>query len=63
MPDLVVAIHASHLTIDGELPDGYRLIVHNHSGDPDFYAYTREITDCLYASTGEGIECLEYTES
>jgi hypothetical protein len=62
MPDLVVTIHASHLTIDGELPDGYRLIVHNHTGDPSFYAYSREIVDCSYASIGEGGECYEYTE-
>ena len=70
MPDIIVTIHADWLTIDGELPEGYRLIVHNHSGDPDHYAYTREINNCQYPAPAEsidgesreGVQCFEYTE-
>lgn len=56
MPDLVVTIHDDWLTIDGPLPDGYRLIVHNHTENPDFYPYERETIDCRYTSPAEEAE-------
>jgi hypothetical protein len=71
MPDIVITINEDWLTIDGPLPEGYRLIVHNHSGNPDFYPYVREVDDCRYLSPVEevdedegadGVQCFEYTE-
>jgi hypothetical protein len=56
MPDLVVTITEHWMTIDGPLPEGYRLIVHNHSDNSDFYPYMREIRDCRYSSPAEELE-------
>jgi hypothetical protein len=72
MPELIVTIHDSWLTIDGELPPGWRLIVHNHSGDRDFYPYMSEVNACTYdrpaediddEDAEEGVSCFLYTES
>jgi hypothetical protein len=71
LKDIVVTIHESWITIDGELPEGYRLVVHNHSGDPEFYSYIREVDGCRYPdpTTSDrqtpddgGVRCFEYTE-
>jgi hypothetical protein len=62
MPDLIVTVNEDWMTIDGPLPDGYRLIVHNHTGNPDFYAYMREINLCRYASPAEEIDDDEIDE-
>lgn len=56
MPDLVVTIHDDWLTIDDPLPDGYRLIVHNHSGNVDYYPYMQEISACRYSSPAEEVD-------
>jgi hypothetical protein len=55
MPDLIVTIHRTWLTIDGPLPEGYRLLVHNHSGHPDFYPSSEYIEACDYLA-GSGDE-------
>jgi hypothetical protein len=55
MPDLVVTIHRSWLTIDGPLPEGYRLIVHNHSGRSEFY-HSSEYIDAFDYVAGSGDE-------
>ena len=52
MPELIVTIHPGWITIDGRLPDGYALYVHNHSGRPDVYPHAEEIDGCQY-----GCEC------
>ena len=67
MPDIIVILHADRLIIDGELPEGYRLIVHNHTGEPDLYPYECEIDSCQYPDSagdegGRGVQCFEYTE-
>ena len=71
MPDIVVTIDEDGLRIDGVLPEGYRLIVHNHTGDPDVYSYAQELDDCRYHGAlpdtgtdnlGDGVHCFEYTE-
>ena len=59
MPDLVVTIQDDWLTIDGPLPDGYRLIVHNHSGNIDYYPYMEKINACKYSSPVEEAEADE----
>ena len=56
MPDLVVTVHGDSLRIDGALPPGYRLIVHNHTGESDFYSYTERIGDCRYPDPVEDVE-------
>jgi hypothetical protein len=55
MPDLIVTIHRSWLTIDGPLPESYRLLVHNHSGRPDFYHSSAFVGACDYVA-GSGDE-------
>lgn len=71
MPDLVVTITEHWMTIDGPLPRGYRLIVHNHTENSDFYPYVRESNDCRYSSPAddpepdeeeEGSPCYLYVE-
>jgi hypothetical protein len=78
MPDLVVTIRGSWLTIDGALPRDYRLFVHNHSRQPDFYPFSEVNDSCHYGcdckadedGTGhdddcdlaEGVRCYLYIE-
>jgi hypothetical protein len=71
MPDLVVTVRDRWLTIDGPLPDGYRLIVHNHTYNSDYYPYMEEIVNCRYTSPAEeseigpedeGYSCYLYVE-
>lgn len=71
MPDIVITLDENGLTIDGVLPEGYRLIVHNHTDDPDLYSYSHEVEDCRYDDTttrvvngevSEGVHCFEYSE-
>lgn len=67
MPDIVIVVHIDHLTIDGELPEGYRLVVHNHTGEPDLFPYERESSDCHYPDSardqsGSPEYCFEYRE-
>jgi hypothetical protein len=68
MPKIVVVLDEDGRTIDGELPEGYQLIVHNHTGDPDLFSYEIETDDCHYPGAarreeGEGVQCFGYTES
>jgi hypothetical protein len=46
MPNIIITIHEDRLTIDGSLPEGYRLVVHNHSGNSDLYPYTQARSAC-----------------
>jgi hypothetical protein len=71
MPDLIITIHGGWLTIDGELPPGWQLVVHNHSGDRDFYPYMQRVDGCTYGSDVTDIDdecdeeaptCFLYTE-
>lgn len=72
MPDLVVVVTEQWMTIDGPLPEGYRLIVHNHTGDVDYYPHMEEVDECRYTSAGEdidedeteeGVPCYRYIEA
>jgi len=56
MPDITITIHEDWLTIDGPLPEGYRLVVHNHSGNPDLYPYTQALRACRTDESNEAID-------
>ncbi len=64
MPDIIITIHEDWLTIDGPLPEGYRLVVHNHSGNPDLYPHMQARSTCCSGGSHEevddehdGVEC------
>ena len=46
MREIVVTVDETCLRIDGELPPGYRLVVHNHTGDMDFYPHMVRFRRC-----------------
>jgi hypothetical protein len=69
MPNIIITIHEDRLTIDGSLPEGYRLVVHNHSGNSDLYPYTQARSACRNDESDEevneehdGVECYLYVE-
>jgi hypothetical protein len=70
MPQLVITVSDGWLRIDGPLPDGWQLVVHNHTGDPDLYPYSYEVDECQYSDDFtvddhgdfEGVRCLLYIE-
>jgi hypothetical protein len=70
MPQLVITVNDGWLRIDGPLPEGWQLVVHNHTGDPDVYPHTYELDECNYPGDDaidelfdiEGISCCLYIE-
>ena len=70
MPQLVITVNNGWLRIDGPLPEGWRLVVHNHTGEREFYPYIFEFDECFYPVDEaiddefdiEGVPCLLYIE-
>ena len=53
MREIVVTVDETCLRIDGELPPGYRLVVHNHTGDIEFYPHMVKFRRCPQAAETE----------